>query len=722
METTNSAEEIDIQKYLLVFKRHWRIIAGVFVTFATLGGVVSSIQPTTYEATGKLLFQMNRTSSLTGVGGKIGDLESIGSNPLDTQALLVKSKPIVEEVISTIDLKDEKGELLQPELINIKVEAITGTDGLTVSYISQDPNIAKQIVNQVMKSYIANNILTNKSEAIAAGNFIAKQLPTAQTELEEAQKSLLEFKRKNQIVNLQEETTGLVKNSIDLDSEINNTSALLADVSNREKQLLSQVNLPISKAVDISSLSQAPSVQEVLSELQKIQTQLTIQRTRYTDENPTITNLKSQESALKSLLKQRVTEHLGYSMPIDPAKLQVGEIKRALPLELEKIQVQRVSLERKMESLSRLKKYYNQRLSVIPNLEKAQGELEQKLSLAQKNYENLWTKSQEIKIVESQTVGNARILEYADVGSSPSANKKKGLIIIVALLGGLFIGVAIAFLVDVIDRRVKTVKEIEGLFDYTLLGLVPTFESKTRQSEEITLQGVFRNVIVESSPNSMIYEAFGMLQANLKFMSLDKKIRTIAVTSSVPGEGKSEVAANLAAVMAQTGQRVLLIDADLRRPSQHHLWNLINSTGLSNVVVDKDQLQQTVQEVTPYLSILTSGVIPPNPLAIIDSDAMRNLIDRLSEKYDYIILDTPPLLGNADGVVLSKMANGVLVVARIGVVDSNSITTAKTLLSRSEVNVLGIVANAVDIQQEPNYFYYHSHPSEKSVEKVDSTH
>jgi capsular exopolysaccharide synthesis family protein len=717
MEKSNSNDEIDIQKYLLVFKRRWRIIAGILIAFSALGAVIVKLQPTTYVATGKLLFQMNRSSSLTGVGEKIGHLESIGPNPLETQALLIKSQPIIQQVINNLNLKDEKGEPLQPENVKIEVAPIVGTDGLTVSYTSKDPNLAKQIVDQVMKSYIANNILSNKGEAIAAGNFIDKQLPTAKIFLEKAQNELLRFKRKNQVVNLQEETTGLVKNVLALDGQINDVSSQLAETTTKEEQISRQIKQPITKALDISSLSQAAGVQEAISELQKIQTQLKIQQTRYTDANPIISSLKNQEAALQSLLQERIKEHLGYSIPIEPTKLQLGERKRDLPVELENLQTQRLSLAKKIQILTNLKNSYNQRLLIIPNLEKIQAELEQKVLLAQKNYENLWLKSREIKIVQNQAIGNARILEYAQIEDNLSSLRKQGLIIVVAIFGGLLIGVAVAFVVDIIDRRVKTVKEAEGLFNYTLLGLIPNFANSRNSQLDLRAERVFSDVIVETSPRSIIHEAFGMLQANLKFISLDKKVRTIAVTSSLAGEGKSEVAANLAALMAQTGQRVLLVDADLRRPSQHHIWNLINSIGLSNVVVDEVRLQQTVQQVTPNLTVLTSGVIPPNPLAIIDSKAMRNLIAHLSREYDYVIIDTPPLLGTAEGLVLSNIADGVLVLARIGVVDSTSITTAKTLLSRSEANVLGLVANDVEIQQEPSYFYYPSQSLEAELQK-----
>ena len=212
-----------------------------------------------------------------------------------------------------------------------------------------------------------------------------------------------------------------------------------------------------------------------------------------------------------------------------------------------------------------------------------------------------------------------------------------------------------------------------------------------------------------------------MLQANLKFISLDKKVRSIVVTSSISGEGKTEVAANLAVVMAQVGRRVLLVDADMRKPRQHHLWGLINSVGLSNVMVGDNDFENVVQKVIDNLSVLTAGVMPPNPLALIDSEKMTAFIDMLSGKYDCIIFDTPPLMGTADSAVLSQMADGALVVVRPGLVNSNSATAAKSLLARSEANVLGIIANGVNIKYEPqNYFYYDESRSESGANKAEN--
>jgi capsular exopolysaccharide synthesis family protein len=198
-----------------------------------------------------------------------------------------------------------------------------------------------------------------------------------------------------------------------------------------------------------------------------------------------------------------------------------------------------------------------------------------------------------------------------------------------------------------------------------------------------------------------------MLQANLKFLSSDKQLKAIVVTSSVPKEGKSEVSANLAAVMAQVGRRVLLVDADMRHPSQHHLWELTNSVGLSNVIVGEAEFKTAVCEVMPRLDVLTAGVIPPNPVALLDSKRMASLIETFLKSYDCVLIDTPPLAGIADAPILGKMVDGILLVVRPGVVDSASAKAAKDFITRSGQNVLGLVANGVIIKNEPDsYFYY----------------
>ncbi|NEQ28092.1 MAG: CpsD/CapB family tyrosine-protein kinase, partial [Microcoleus sp. SIO2G3] len=207
-------------------------------------------------------------------------------------------------------------------------------------------------------------------------------------------------------------------------------------------------------------------------------------------------------------------------------------------------------------------------------------------------------------------------------------------------------------------------------------------------------------------PKSPISESYRMLQANLKFLSSDRPLKTIVVTSAVPGEGKTLVSANLAMAMAQNGHKVLLIDADLRCGRQHQVWNVINDSGLSNVIVEQLDPQAIVKSAAPNLDLLTAGVIPPNPAALLDSQRMASLIRQFSAHYDFVIIDTPSVNIAADGLTLGKMADGVLLVTRPGVVDVGGATIAIERLEQSGQTVLGQVINSIVPENEPDSYHY----------------
>ncbi len=628
----------------------------------------------------------------------------------------MKSKPILKQVIDTLGLTDKKGNPLDPDSLKINVKPTVGTDILEVSYTSNKPELAASVVNQVMRFYVANNVQSNRTEVFAAGDFIKKQLPYSRTELESAAEALRQFKIRYKIINLPQEANAAIENIAKIDEETNHTRAALADVNAQEAQVRSQLNLAGEETVEITSLSQIPGVQEVLSEMQKVQSQLATARARYTESHPSVTFLKNQEASLNSLLQQRIEEVLGAKgkervlgtqQNIPPGKLQMGDLKKNLAAQFAQLQSQRQGLLSRIQALSNLRVTFKQRLDLLPNYEKKQGDLDRQLSVAQKNYENLATRLQEIQVAERQTTGNAKVIQLASVPEKPVLAKKTLILVGGGVFVGLVIGVATAFFVDLIDSSLKTVKEAEAFFGYRMLGLIPKFESKISTFTKLMGDRVSPRIIVATSPRTVIHEAYQMLHANLKFIS-HKKVRTIVVASSVAGEGKSEVSANLAAVLAQVGSQVLLVDADMYQPSQHHLWGLINSVGLSNVIVGQNEFSHTVQVVTQNLSVLTAGVQPPNPHALIDSERMKSLIEMFSDSFDYIVFDTPPLVDTADAAVLGKMVDGVLLVVRPGIVDSASATTAKSLLERSEAKILGMIANGVNVKKKPNSYFYYS--------------
>jgi capsular exopolysaccharide synthesis family protein len=713
MESTGYSEQLDFQKYWLVLRRRWFPATAVFGSVVGLAALAALLQKPVYEAEGKLLFKPDRSSSLTGLKNDIGEIVRIGekSDPLSTEAEILRSIPILQKTVNALDLRDTQGEPLDPRTIlklkKLKVNPITGTDVLLISYKDTDPKRAAAVVNKIVEIYVQDNILNNQAKATAARTFINNQLPTVEANVRQADAALRKFKEENRVVALQEEARTAVEIVSDLDKQIAQAQARLAEATAQSEAFRNQLGLNREEAVAVTSLSQSPGVQEVLTELQKVQTQLAAERRRFLDTAPMVATLNRKEAELNALLQERVDQSLGSQQNVPVKNLQIGKLKQDLTANFVQSEVQRSGLASQLNDLYKTRATYKNRSNTLPQLEQNQRELERRIQASQTTYETLLNKLQEAQVAENQTVGNARIISTAQVPNKKAGPNKKKYLAAGGLVG-ILLGIVTAFWLDLTDKSVKTLKEARELFGSTLLGIIPVFgKSGKARPPAGDFERIVPRIVARDMPRSVIAQAYQMLQANLKFLSSDKQLKAIVVTSSVFKEGKSEVSANLAAAMAQVGRRVLLLDADMRHPSQHHLWELTNSVGLSNILVGEAEFNKAVQQVLPGLDVLTSGVIPPNPVALLDSKRMASLMDSFSKNYDFVIVDTPPLAGIADAAILGKMADGILLVVRPGVVDSASAKAAKEFLARSGQNVLGLVANGVIIKNEPDsYFYY----------------
>ncbi|MEO1378236.1 MAG: CpsD/CapB family tyrosine-protein kinase, partial [Cyanobacteria bacterium J06635_10] len=282
-------------------------------------------------------------------------------------------------------------------------------------------------------------------------------------------------------------------------------------------------------------------------------------------------------------------------------------------------------------------------------------------------------------------------------------------IMLLILGGGLgtLVATAMVVLLELKDRSVKTLKEIRKLFGYTLLSTIPSLRKKSYLNLKDTNTPSLPDIPVRDNPDLPIADAYRMLQANLKFISSDKPLQVIVVTSSVPQEGKSSVSANLAAAMSQLGQRVLLVDADMQNPIQHNLWGVNNTKGLSDIIIGQVEFETVVSGGMLSLDVLTAGVMTPNPLFLLDSRKMESLIEEFKNTYDFVIIDAPSLVIRADALALGKMADGVLLVTRPGILTAANANTTIEALERSGQNVLGMVVNGLIPENESSsYFHY----------------
>ncbi|MEO0535496.1 MAG: polysaccharide biosynthesis tyrosine autokinase [Cyanobacteria bacterium P01_A01_bin.123] len=719
MEEQQHIEEIDLQKYWLVLRRRWLPASLVFVTTLSLATAYALTRNPVYEASGQLLFQIDSKTSLTGFGTVLAEQESFSlqNNPLDTQAVIIESNSVVRDTIEELNLRNETGDFVPPTAIKggLNVTVVPGTDVLRVSFTGPDPERAAAIVDQIMESYIDQDVLNNRTQAAAAREFVDQELPQALEAVDEAAEELRRFKDNNGIIALEQEASVAVDIVANLDDRINQANAELVSILTRSGELEQQLGMSSEQAVDLNALSQAPGVQQALTELQDTQTQLATAQSRYTSNHPTVENLQRQETSAYVLLQERVAQVLGQNVEIAPGLLQSDTLQQQLTAELVQSEIDQLALASSIESLITARDTYLDWSSAFPALEKQQRLLENQLAAAQVSYDSLLARKQEIQLAENQSVGNASIIQRAKIPEF-SIGRSKKLYVAAGGVVGIFLGIAAAFLLDLIDRSLKTVKEAETLFGYPVLGVIPKYGLPAEPSLEEPLPATTPMMI--ASLNPVVADAYQMLQANLKFMSTDRKLKTLVVSSSVLGEGKSSVAALLALSISQSGRRVLLIDADLRSPDQHHVWNVVNGIGLSHVLVGEGSLKKALQPVTENLTLMTAGVTPPNALALLDSAQMARLLDTLSQPYDTVIIDTPPLAGAADAAILGKIADGFVLVIRSRLADSAKATAAKSLLQRSGTRVLGLVANAIETGAEhEDYLPYAATRTEKEMKQ-----
>lgn len=681
-------------QYWAILKRRWLPTSIVFILLLALSIGKTVIETPIYQATGQLVLKKNSTSSLTGVGNQLGQLESsVSGRPLGNEVAVLHSLPIAERTINFLHLSQNPLVFLNA----LQVKNIEGTDILELSYADIDPKKAASIVNTLMKVYIENDINANRAQTRSARDFIAQQLPLRKAKLQAAEQTLQYFKQQNRVLDLKAEAASSVGILTDLDRQVAATRSDLASQTARMESIKQLFGVNSQQAVVAGFVGESPSTTLVLGQLQDIQQKIEILKLHLTDSHPTVINLKEQELVLKKQLQQRIQQSFiggagrfneGKS-PENIVQLRPQGLQQGILGNYANAEAERLSLQVRLKALSQVITSYRQRANTLPKLELQQRQLEREIAATEASYQNLLARYQELLVAENLQVSNALIVTPALIPGVPIKNRQY-INLLQGLIGGILLSGATAFILEKFDKTVKNSKSAKDLLGYNLLSYIPPFNNSNLIPE----------VIVKNKPDSPVSEAFRMLQTNLRVFNSEQLIKVIVVSSAVPKEGKSTVAANLAVSISQLGRKVLLVDADLRNPSQHKIWEIQNEVGLSHVLKNQSNLERAVIEVAPSLDVLTAGELNHNPAGLLDSSQMAIFVAQIAQKYDFIIIDSPPLTLAADATILGKLANGILFVVRPGIADSNSVSLSKELLDKADQNVLGIVINGVKASQQ----------------------
>jgi polysaccharide biosynthesis transport protein len=299
------------------------------------------------------------------------------------------------------------------------------------------------------------------------------------------------------------------------------------------------------------------------------------------------------------------------------------------------------------------------------------------------------------------TTGMVEIVRRAEPGKDP-VRPNKSLNIVLGVVVGLIVGIGLAFFIEYLDTSVKTIDEVERAFQAPVLGVIP--------------QNV--GYLLEEGPDSQHAEAYRVLRTHFLFSRKDDKLNSIVIISAGMGEGKSTTALNLATVFAQAGQRVVIVDSDLRRPTLHKILHVSNNVGLTNYLLKQNSLEEVIQTTpVPMLDFMASGKLPSSSMSILNSPQMKDLIAELKQRYDFVFFDSPPILGVSDAAVLASEVDMAIQVIQYRRYPQPMNIRAKQLIEKAGGNLVGIVLNNITMSQDEGYYYYYS----RNEDEVEAT-
>jgi len=496
--------------------------------------------------------------------------------------------------------------------------------------------------------------------------------------------------------------------------------------------------LALTEEIDHLVGSITPQIEQLQRSIARWQVEIAVLQENFTDKHPKVTELRqridSAQQQLQSELNNMIAEGRE-NVSIDPIAEWQSLVKQALGFTM------------KVKSFEHQGKFAERKLAEFrknnPDLldkEVQLVRLEREARIREKTYMLLTDRFEEMQLLEQVNAKQFRMMDKARMPRFPiSPNKKR--IITLGVLLGMMLSVSIVFLLEYLDDSIRRVDDAEKRLGLPLIGSIPRIQAtnstdvalpqasdRASQSLASVGAGKIRNsdrdrrkglevlqgrLIKNIGHKSAVAESYRSLWTNIQFANLDEPVKTVLVTSPSPKEGKSLTTANLALTIAQADLRVLLIDADLRRPTAHRLFGCQRDPGLSELITeDVGNLENYVTNTyADNLYVLPSGKVPPNPVGILGSDKMKLLVEEAKKRYDLVLFDSPPVVAMADASVLAKGLDLTLLVLQVGQTKYQVAKQAKDLLDRLDVSIFGVVFNGVDFSRRSGqyYYYYHYH-------------
>ena len=611
--------------------------------------------------------------------------------------------------------------------VNLGVRHRQGTNIIDISYSSVWPVEAQLIVNTIADVYLELDQKWSGEKAQNSVQFLDDLVKKQEIKLRDAEKALTQFKKQERMYDLDGNAIAITGQISGVETEIYNSASeinIRKEKYNHLKSKLSQDEKTLAE-----QLMNNINVQVILlrNEISQLEANLIQNTAQYGELHGAVKELKKKMEGLKSQLNAKVKELTKQGIIVqDPLKARQDIVTELISLDSE---IMGYHLKKK-ESESLLS-VYEQKLDSLPPKQLEFSHLQRNNIVLNQNYSLLRQKLEEAKINVASQVGKVQIVDYSRISGYSGQNHNRT--ILMGLILGLGAGIALAFGIEFLDNTIKTTHDIERK-NLSVLGIIPSIGEETANKRKLfnfnvssssktkSSRGLKRRLITREDPRSPVSESYRSLRTSLLYNSADKKIKSILISSAGPGEGKTTTVANLAITYANLGKKTILIDTDLRRPVVHKVLDLNKEPGITDYLSGAtDDFQALIQPTSiENLCVVPSGIIPPNPSELLGSKRMSDLLKRLEEEWDMILLDSPPLVAVTDATMVSKEIDQIVMVVKVGQTDKKAFDHTITSLRNVQAPLGGIILNAVTHKNSYGsyyyyYQYYHYYSSDKET-------